>query len=69
MQAIETLSPGILTGSLAACRAGGFDANHVTHSSFMPAKSSSSTRITVALTILSSEEPAATNTAEMLVRD
>ena len=34
--AIEIFSPGIFTGSLAPCRAGGLDGNHLSHSSFMP---------------------------------
>ena len=42
-----------------AARGGGSFENHVTHSSFMPAKSSASARMTVALTALSSVLPAA----------
>ena len=60
MAAIETLIPGIAIGSLAPCRAGGSDRNHRCHSSFIPAKSASSARITVALTILAKALPAST---------
>jgi hypothetical protein len=59
MAAMDTLMPGIRTGNFAPCRAGGFDGNHLIHSSFIPAKSASSTRMTVALTTLSREVPAA----------
>ena len=68
MAAIETFRPGTRTGSLAPWRAGGLEGNHRTHSSFMPPKSSSSARITVALTIFSSELPASCRMAAMLVR-
>src|SRR5690606_192156 len=50
------------------CRAGGSVGNHRSHSSFMPAKSSSSARITVALATLSIELPADSRMAWMLVR-
>ena len=36
MAAIETFRPGIFTGSLAPCRAGGLEGNHFKYSSFMP---------------------------------
>ena len=62
--AIETLIPGIRTGSLAPCRAGGFAGNHLVHSSFIPAKSASSRRITVTVTTRSSELPAASSIAD-----
>src|SRR5690348_1929037 len=55
--AIEIFRPAIRTGNLAPWRAGGFDGNQRSHSSFKPAKSSSSARMTVALTILSTELP------------
>src|SRR6202167_4276104 len=64
MAAMDTLMPGILTGSFAPCRAGGFDGNHLIHSSFIPAKSVSSRRITVAVTTRSREVPAALRMAE-----
>ncbi len=64
MAAMDNLIPGILTGSLAPCRAGGFDGNHLIHSSFIPAKSVSSRTMTVALTIRSREVPAALRMAE-----
>jgi hypothetical protein len=51
--AIETFRPGIRTGSLAPWRAGGLVGNHLSHSSLMAAKSSSSAMIRVALTALS----------------
>jgi hypothetical protein len=41
MAAMDTLMPGIRTGNFAPCRAGGFGGNHLTHSSFIPAKSAS----------------------------
>src|SRR4029079_5890882 len=66
--AIDTFSPGTRTGSFAPWRAGGLDGNHFSHSSFMPAKSSSSASTIVALTTLSSELPAASRIAEMFVR-
>ena len=59
MTATDTRRPGIRTGSFAPCRAGGFAGNHLTHSSFMPAKSASSRRMTVALATRSSDVPAA----------
>ncbi len=55
---------GIRTGSFAPCRAGGFAGNHLIHSSFIPAKSVSSRRMTVALTTRSREVPAASRMAE-----
>src|ERR1700761_204388 len=64
MAAIDTLIPGIRTGNFAPCRAGGFTGNHLIHSSFIPAKSVSSRRMTVALRIRSREEPAALRMAE-----
>jgi hypothetical protein len=62
---METLNPGIFTGSLAPWRAGGLVGNHLCHSSFIPGKSSSSANTTVALTILSSELPASPRIAAM----
>jgi hypothetical protein len=59
MAAMDTLIPGIRTGSFAPCRAGGFAGNHLIHSSFIPAKSVSSRRMTVTLTTRSREVPAA----------
>src|SRR5271170_8237398 len=64
MAAMDTLIPEIRTGSFAPCRAGGFAGNHLTHSSFIPAKSVSSRRMTVALTIRSREVPAALRMAD-----
>jgi hypothetical protein len=64
MAAMDTLMPGIRTGSFAPCRAGGFDGNHLPHSSFIPAKSVSSRRITVALATRSREVPAALRMAD-----
>src|SRR6478609_5738568 len=66
IMAIEILSPGTFTGSFAPWRAGGRAGNHLSHSSFMPAKSSSSARMTVALTALSRSVPAASRMAAML---
>ena len=66
--AIDTLNPGIFTGSLAPCRAGGSVGNHRSHSSFIPEKSSSSASTTVALTILSSELPASARIAAIFSR-
>src|ERR1700689_883094 len=68
MAAIDTLMPGIRTGSFAPCRAGGFDGNHLIHSSFIPAKSVSSRRMTVALTTRSREVPAALRMADTFSR-
>jgi hypothetical protein len=68
MAAMDTLIPGIRTGNLAPCRAGGFAGNHLIHSSFIPAKSVSSRRMTVALTTRSSEVPAASRMAEIFFR-
>src|SRR5271170_3765319 len=68
MDAMDTLKPGIRTGNFAPCRAGGFVGNHLIHSSFIPAKSVSSRRITVALTTRSSEVPAALRMADTLSR-
>ena len=45
-------------GILAPCRAGGLSGNPFSHSSFIPANSSSSAITTVALTTLSIELPA-----------
>jgi hypothetical protein len=59
MAAMDTLMPGIRTGNFAPCRAGGFAGNHLTHSSFIPAKSASSSRMTVTLATRSREVPAA----------
>src|ERR1700685_3946769 len=64
MAAIDTFNPGIRTGNFAPCRAGGFAGNHLIHSSFIPAKSVSSRRMTVALTIRSREVPAALRMAD-----
>src|SRR5580700_10766129 len=55
MTAIDTLMPEIRTGNFAPWRAGGFAGNHLIHSSFIPAKSVSSKRMTVALTTRSRE--------------
>jgi hypothetical protein len=62
--AMDTLMPGIRTGNFAPCRAGGFAGNHLIHSSFIPAKSVSSRRMTVALTTRSSDVPAALRMAD-----
>ena len=64
MAAMETLRPGMRTGSFAPCLAGGFAGNHLIHSSFIPVKSSSSRTITVALKSCSREEPAAKRMAD-----
>src|SRR5580704_5389592 len=64
MAAMETFMPGIRTGNFAPCRAGGFAGNHLTHSSFIPAKSVSSRMMTVALTTRSREVPAALRMAD-----
>jgi hypothetical protein len=61
---MDTLMPGIRTGNFAPCRAGGFEGNHLTHSSFIPAKSASSRRMTVTLATRSSEVPAALRMAD-----
>src|SRR4051812_13448855 len=66
--AIDTFMPGMRTGSFAPCRAGGLTGNHRTHSSFKPAKSSSSRTMTVALTMFSRELPAASRIAWMFMR-
>lgn len=63
---LEARYPG---GNYAPLRAGGSDGNHRSHSSLMPAKSSSSASTTVALTILSSELPAASRMPLTLIRD
>lgn len=55
-------------GSFAPCRAGGLEGNHLSHSSFMPAKSSSSARTTVTLATLSRELPASSKMARTLAR-
>jgi len=68
MAAIEILRPGIFAGSFAPWRAGGFEGNHRSHSSFIPGKSSSSARTTVTLAIFSSELPASSRIAAMFVR-
>src|SRR5208337_2635963 len=68
MAAIDTFMPGIRTGNFAPCRAGGFAGNHLIHSSFIPAKSVSSRRITVALTTRSREVPAALRMADTFSR-
>jgi hypothetical protein len=68
MAAIDTFKPGIRTGSFAPCRAGGFAGNHLIHSSFIPAKSASSRRMTVALTTRSRDVPAASRMAETFFR-
>ena len=64
MAATDTLKPGIRTGNFAPCRAGGFEGNHLTHSSFIPAKSASSRRMTVTLATRSREVPAALRMAD-----
>jgi hypothetical protein len=64
MAAMDSLMPGIRTGNFAPCRAGGFAGNHLIHSSFMPAKSVSSRRMTVTLTTRSREVPAALRMAD-----
>jgi hypothetical protein len=56
--------PGTRTGNFAPCGAGGFAGNHLIHSSFIPAKSVSSRRITVKLTARSREVPAALRMAD-----
>jgi hypothetical protein len=66
--AIEILNPGIRTGNFAPCRAGGFTGNHLTHSSFIPVKSDSSSRMTVALTTCSSDVPAALRISDTFFR-
>jgi len=66
--AMDTFRPGIRTGSFAPWRAGGSTGNHLNHSSFIPANSSSSAITTVALTILSMQLPASSRIAWMLVR-
>ena len=63
MAAMDTFMPGTRAGSLAPWRAGGSEGNHLSHSSFIPGKSSSSASTTVTLTILSSELPAASRMA------
>jgi hypothetical protein len=68
MAAMDTLMPGIRTGNFAPWRAGGFTGNHLIHSSFIPAKSVSSRRMTVALTTRSREEPAALRMADTFAR-
>jgi len=65
---MDTLRSGIRTGSLAPCRAGGFAGNHLIHSSFIPAKSVSSKSMTVALTVRSSEVPAASRIAATFLK-
>jgi hypothetical protein len=65
---MDTLIPGTRTGNFAPCRAGGFSGNHLIHSSFIPAKSASSRRMTVALTTRSREEPAALRMADTFSR-
>src|SRR6266436_6824592 len=64
MAAMDTLMPGTRTGNFAPCRAGGFAGNHLTHSSFIPAKSASSRRMTVTLATRSREVPAALRMAD-----
>src|ERR1700689_1774582 len=68
MAAMDTFMPGIRTGNFAPWRAGGFAGNHLIHSSFIPAKSVSSRRMTVALTIRSREVPAALRMADTFSR-
>jgi hypothetical protein len=68
MAAMDTFMPGIRTGSFAPCRAGGSTGNHLIHSSFIPAKSVSSRRMTVALTTCSRELPAALRMADTFSR-
>src|SRR5580692_7294045 len=68
MAAMDTFNPGIRTGNFAPCRAGGSAGNHLIHSSFIPAKSVSSRRMTVALTTRSSEVPAALRMADTFSR-
>jgi len=68
MAAMDTLRPGMRTGNFAPCRAGGFAGNHFIHSSFIPAKSVSSRRMTVTLTTRSSEVPAALRMADTFSR-
>src|ERR1700735_5255870 len=65
---MDTLMPSTRTGNFAPCRAGGFVGNHLIHSSFIPAKSVSSRRMTVALTIRSRDVPAALRMAETFSR-
>jgi hypothetical protein len=61
MAAMDIFMPGIRTGNFAPWRASGFAGNHLIHSSFIPAKSVSSRRMTVALTTRSREVPARSN--------
>jgi hypothetical protein len=68
MAATDTLMPEIRTGNFAPCRAGGFVGNHLIHSSFIPVKSVSSRRMTVALTTRSREVPAALRMADIFSR-
>jgi hypothetical protein len=55
-------------GSCAPCRAGGWSRNQRLHSSFIPAKSDSSSRMKVACTTLSIELPAAVRIASTFLR-
>src|ERR1700729_2506135 len=68
MAAMDTLMPEIRTGNFAPCRAGGFAENHLIHSSFIPAKSVSSRRMTVTLTTRSREVLAALRMADTFSR-
>src|SRR6202021_2708574 len=68
MAAMDTFMPWTRTGNFAPCRAGGFAGNHLIHSSFIPAKSASSRRMTVALTTRSRELPAALRMADTFSR-
>ena len=66
--AIDTFSPGTFSGIFAPWRAGFSSGNHFAYSSLRPGKSSGSVRITVALTALASELPAASRMTLMLRR-
>jgi hypothetical protein len=68
MAAMDTFMPGIRTVNFAPCRAGGFVGNHFIHSSFIPAKSDSSRRMTVTLTARSREVPAAFRMADTFAK-
>ena len=64
-------TPSIPPGRIGSCalrRAGGATGNHLAHSSFIPAKSSSSARMNVALSTLSRPLPAAVRIAWTLAR-
>jgi hypothetical protein len=68
MTATKILIPPGRIGSRAPCRAGGSAGNHLPHSSFIPAKSSSSASRKVALSTLPRSLPAASRMARTLAR-